>query len=88
VIYLVRTTTPPVNGCAHHPGGKPGAIVVQKASPWTMAHETGHVLGLAHTDDNHRLMFGGGTDNVVDPPPDLNLSEIQQMQRSRLTRGL
>src|SRR2546422_11452898 len=33
---------PPLNGCASHPAGKPGAVVVKTASPWTFAHEQGH----------------------------------------------
>jgi hypothetical protein len=48
VIYFVRATIPPFNGCAAHPAGRPGAIVAQGASRWTMAHEVCHVLGLDH----------------------------------------
>jgi hypothetical protein len=48
VVYLVRATIPASNGCAAFPSGSPGAVVAQGASQWTMAHEVGHVLGLAH----------------------------------------
>lgn len=48
VIYFVQTTNPALNGCASFPSGEPGAIVTQSASSWTLGHETGHVLGLAH----------------------------------------
>jgi hypothetical protein len=50
VLYLVTTVTSTVgllNGCATSTG-LPGAIIAQGASQWTMAHEVGHVLGLAH----------------------------------------
>jgi hypothetical protein len=51
VIYFVRSTNQPFNGCAQHPTGRPGAVVASIASQWTLAHEVGHVLGLAHCDD-------------------------------------
>ena len=50
VLYLVTTVTStvgPLSGCATSTG-LPGAIIAQGASQWTMAHEVGHVLGLAH----------------------------------------
>jgi hypothetical protein len=49
VLYLILAATPNgLNGCVTFPGGPPGAVVVQAASQWTMAHEVGHVLGLKH----------------------------------------
>ena len=47
-----------------------------------MAHETGHVLGLSHTDDVTRLMFGNGTNNITMNPPILTASEIDTMASS------
>jgi len=85
VAYFVRSTVPPFNGCAAHPSGQPGAVVASIASPWTLAHEIGHVLGLNHVTDNNRLMTGGGTANITNPPPDLVPSEASTMQTSRLT---
>jgi len=85
VAYLVRSTVPPFNGCASHPSGRPGAVVASIASPWTLAHEIGHVLGLNHVTDNNRLMTGGGTANITNPPPDVVPSEASTMQTSRLT---
>ncbi len=91
VVYFVRSTVPPLNGCASHPSGQPGAVVAQWASQWTMAHEVGHVLGLRHIHDNDRLMTGNGaagygTDLITNPPPDLVASEVGTMQGSRLSR--
>lgn len=85
VVYFVRSTVPPFNGCATHPAGRPGAVVASIASPWTLAHEVGHVLGLRHVNDNNRLMTGGGTSNITNLPPDLVAPEVSTMQSSSLT---
>jgi hypothetical protein len=88
VVYFVRSTIPPNNGCAAHPAGRPGAVVAQGATRWTFAHEVGHVLGLAHVDDNNRLMTGNGTGSITNPPPDLVDAEIRTMDTSPLTVNL
>ena len=85
VVYFVRSTDPPLNGCAAHPAGRPGAVVVQGATQWTFAHEVGHVLGLFHVNNNDRLMTGNGTANITNPPPDLVASEATTMTNSALT---
>ncbi len=85
VAYFVRSTVPPFNGCAAFPAGRPGAVVASIASEWTLAHEIGHVLGLSHVSDSNRLMTGGGTANITNPPPDLVPSEASTMQTSPLT---
>lgn len=85
VVYFVRRTVPGLNGICDHPPGRPGVVVTARASRWTLAHEVGHVLGLSHVADNDRLMTGGGTDNITNPPPDLVRAEIQTMDRSTLT---
>ncbi|HVO26143.1 MAG TPA: FG-GAP-like repeat-containing protein [Candidatus Margulisiibacteriota bacterium] len=85
VVYFVRSTVPSFNGCATFPAGRPGAVVAQIASQWTMGHETGHVLGLVHVNDNNRLMTGNGTANITNPPPDLISTEVNTMRASVLT---
>ncbi|HEV2719204.1 MAG TPA: hypothetical protein VG323_04230 [Thermoanaerobaculia bacterium] len=96
VVYFVRQTIPPLNGCAAFPSGNPGAIVTQGASAWTMAHEVGHVLGLSHISgentggtcasaDFTRLMTGCGTSGITGTPT-ISSSEISTMQGSSLTK--
>jgi hypothetical protein len=85
VVYMVRTTDPPLNGCASHPPGRPAAAVASGASAWTFAHEVGHVLGLRHVDSLDRLMTGGGTNNITNLPPDLIASEAATMVASPFT---
>ncbi|MGR9108001.1 MAG: peptidoglycan-binding protein [Gammaproteobacteria bacterium] len=84
-VYFVRTTVPGLNGCAAHPPGRPGVVVTASASRWTLGHEVGHVLGLQHVNNSDRLMTGGGTNNITNPPPDLVAPEIQKMTQSMLT---
>ena len=85
VVYFVRTTVPPSNGCAAHPAGRPGAVVASGATTWTLAHEVGHVLSLIHINDNNRLMTGNGTSRITNPPPDLISQEVLSMIKSNLS---
>ena len=93
VVYVVRQTIPPLNGCAAFPPGMPGVVVTQNASAWTLAHEVGHVLGLGHipgekdaedqcvAPDFTRLMTGCGTSNITGTPT-ITVGEIATMQGS------
>jgi hypothetical protein len=84
-VYFVLATDPPLNGCAAHPSGKPGAVVARPATQWTFAHEIGHVLNLIHVNNNNLLMTSNGTANITNPPADLVASEGATMQASVLT---
>jgi hypothetical protein len=88
VVYFVQATDPPLNGCAAHPAGRPGAVVARGATQWTLGHEVGHVLGLNHVNDNDRLMTGNGTSNITNPPPDLIDTEMTTMINSPLTQDI
>jgi hypothetical protein len=66
--------------------GRPSAIVAQYANNWTLAHEVGHVLDLKHVyDDKNRLMFGDGTAQITNLPPDLTAEEGAKMIASVFT---
>ena len=84
-VYFVRTTIPPLNGCASHPNGRFSVAVAQAATQWSMGHEVGHVLGLDHVNDNDRLMTGNGTGNITNPPPNLIAAEQSAMMQSPAT---
>ena len=81
VAYFVRSVMGNdgrLNGCATY-GDSPAVAIGQYASPWTLAHEVGHVLSLGHVDDNDRLMTGNSTNNITNPPPDLAGDEVRTM---------
>ncbi len=88
-VYIVRTVTKSdgtaLNGCATH-DGRPSCVVAGTATRWTVAHECGHVLGLGHVSSTDRLMTGGGTGGITNPPPDLVESERVTMENSPLTQ--
>jgi hypothetical protein len=82
-----------LNGCCAHPVRQPGVAVASTPSQWTLAHEIGHVLGLPHADAVgaclfDRLMTSCSTNNITNPPPDLDPSEIAIMDASPLTIDL
>jgi hypothetical protein len=86
VVYFVLGTYPESRGCAAHPPGRPGAVVAETATRWTLAHELGHVLGLAHVADATRLMTGTDTERISKDPPDLVEAEISTLRSSPLLR--
>lgn len=105
VVYFCRSvsnvaTGDSFNGCASFPAGSPGVVVASYASPWTLAHEIGHALGLAHVDDPappdaaapaaqlDSLMTGRGTANITNPPPDITGGERSTMLASTLMLDL
>lgn len=79
--YWVRSTVPNYSGCAAHPPTLPSFLVTNSASPWTLAHELGHVLGLIHVTDRDNLM-STPTAWITNPPPDLNDDQILVMRSS------
>ena len=83
VIFFVLATSKATNGCAQHPAGVAGAVITQTCTRWTMAHEIGHLLDLAHVQGRDRLM-SKSTKQIKADPPVLDASEIATILRSRL----
>lgn len=88
VVYFVRSTIPPLNGCAAHSVGRPGCVVTKYSSRFTVAHEVGHVLNLRHVLDSDRLMYGLGTDNITNAPPNLIVTEIDTIKNSESFKAI
>jgi hypothetical protein len=86
VVYLVSSLIGGSGnfvGCAAHPAGRPGCVIVPTTARWLTGHEVGHVLDLVHVNNADRLMNPNtGWTNV---PPDLVADEYQTMLDSGLT---
>lgn len=69
-------------GCASHPASQPACVVSALGSPWTLAHEVGHVLGLRHVTGTANLM-STPTASITANPPALSASELATVRASR-----
>lgn len=69
-------------GCASHPSSQPSCVVSALGSPWTLAHEIGHVLGLRHTSGSMNLM-STPTASITANPPNISTQDIATIQASR-----
>ncbi len=77
VVYIVSAimgTRGNFLGCASHPNGQPGAVIVQSGPNWLTAHEVGHVLDLRHVceyptpenpDPSPMCVFGSSQSNQL-----------------------
>jgi hypothetical protein len=45
-VNRVQSGTTQLAGCASHPNAQPACVISALGSPWALAHEVGHVLGL------------------------------------------
>lgn len=79
-IYFVHTTDQSAFGCAVHPPNVPGAVVAQDATPWTLAHEIGHVMELPHRNADNALM--NTTTKNIRGTPELSDNEITALLKS------
>ena len=92
VVYVAQTLLGGAGnfvGCAAFPAGRPGAVIVQNAASWLLAHEVGHVLGLPHVPNAPST----NTDSLMWPfttwtnvPPDISDGESTILHLSPFTR--
>ena len=81
-------------GCAAHQPGIPALALMGRSfmTPWVLAHELGHVLGLSHVDYTEQNtpspMLMHNWDNYTDPPPDLTDQERGAMRISGFNAGI
>jgi hypothetical protein len=84
---LTDTSNQPLNGCASHRASDPAVAVAAGGSPWTCAHEVGHVLlgnlTPTHSDKTSNLMFRS-TNSITASPPGLAEVQVRQMRKSTL----
>jgi len=87
-IYFVRSTVDDAAaGCASlapadgFPNGRPAAVVTHDATPWTLGHECGHLLGLTHVLPVVQVMVSGTWQITVDPPM-LEPAEVETIKNS------
>jgi hypothetical protein len=73
----------PLAGCASHPNSQPACVISALGSPWTLAHEVGHVLGLTHVVGNTMLM-STPTASIVMSPPSISDTDVVKIKRSKL----
>ena len=80
---VTTTSGSQLAGCASHPASQPSLVVSAAGSPWTLAHEIGHVLGLRHVTGTTNLM-STPTASISANPPRLSDSEVRTVRSSRL----
>jgi len=88
---LTDTDNKPLNGCASHRSDQPAVAVSASGSPFTCAHEVGHVLlgNLlpTHSESKVNLMFRS-TNSITAAIPGLSEVQVRQMRKSPLVSHL
>lgn len=92
-VFYVRsilTSDGASNGCASHPPHRPSVLIGTKHTPWTLAHEVGHVLlgprYSGHTTESNNLMYGSSFVFNRDSNPELNALQLNQIVSSPFVR--
>jgi len=91
-VYFVRSTVDSMAGCASRgkadgfPKERPAAVVTSDPTPWTLAHECGHVLGLRHVDPVDHVMVSA-TWKITANPPVLDPAEVAKVKLSPFTKA-
>jgi hypothetical protein len=84
VCYFINGSTGGAFGCAAHPDGRRGFWAANSSparTPWTFPHELGQIVGdNGHVSNTDNLMYGGGTNGITNPPPDLTGSQCNRIE--------
>jgi hypothetical protein len=80
-VNRVETRGSPLAGCASHPFAQPACVISALGSPWTLAHEVGHVLGLRHTTGTTMLM-STPTASIIANPPQISAADLRIVKSS------
>lgn len=73
-----------LDGCSTHLPGAPMVVIRKLASPYSLAHEIGHILGLIHTNERFRRRLMNPSPRLISPKVKLRPSEITDMRNSPL----
>ena len=82
-VFYVDRFSEAINGCGGHMPNRPGCIVARAGTPYSTAHEIGHVLlgssfTPVHVNDTNNLMFPSGIARARVPGfTDLQLQRIK-----------
>jgi hypothetical protein len=87
----IQTLTGALNGCAGHANWRAGVMVGSACTPWTLAHEVGHVLlgssySPVHTTSPSNIMYEKSSQFTQTSNPSLDLPQVAQVLRSQYVR--
>jgi hypothetical protein len=87
----IQTLSGPLNGCAGHANWRAGVMMGSACTPWTLAHEVGHVLlgasySPVHTNSPNNIMFASSAVFTQASNPSLDSGQVTQMLRSQYVR--
>lgn len=83
VDQLTKTNGSRLAGCSSHAPNRPAVVVAAAGSPWTLAHELAHVLGLRHVRDATNVMHTP-TSSITANPPTFTASQLTTLRASPL----
>lgn len=81
-IYFIRCTHDSFAGCSSLASAAgPAAVVTKDATPWTLGHECGHLLGLVDVSPSIQVMYTP-TAAIASNPPVLEPDEVETIKNS------
>ena len=87
IVAVVDQLVPAAQGCNQYPVEQPGIILSSAlASPWALAHELGHVLGLDDQAEPTSVMFAASDPGAEDDPPTLSDADAATILASPLAQ--